>query len=332
MTDPTAPAAERPPEKTEKPHVLVVDDDRANCERLMQLFGDEGYEVDVAFDGLVALEKIREKAPSLVVLDVMMPKMNGLELCRIIKQSLGDVFLPVILVTVKGDIDSKVQGLKMGADDYLAKPYNPIELKARVSSLLRIKELQDRINTKKRQLEDLSFTDGMTGLYNHRYLQQRLNEEFKRAQRYNDPLSCVMVDLDHFKKVNDTCGHPFGDQVVKDTADILRQCVREHDIVTRYGGDEFLIILPRTHFTGSLTVAERIWKTLDSHTVTDGKNARKVTASIGISFYPNKNVTGPEQLIAHADEALYKAKRDGRNKICLYQHYNYFYQPTADGE
>ncbi len=319
-------------EVVEKPHVLVVDDDRANCERLMQLFGDEGYDVDVAFDGLVALEKIREKAPQIVILDVMMPKMNGLELCRIIKQSLGDIFLPVILVTVKGDIDSKVQGLKMGADDYLAKPYNTIELKARVASLLRIKELQDRINTKKRQLEDLSFTDGMTGLYNHRYLQQRLSEEFKRAQRYNDPLSCVMVDLDHFKKINDTLGHQFGDLVIKDASDILKQCVREHDIVTRYGGDEFLIILPRTHFTGSLTVAERIWKTLEVHTSSDGKNQRKITASIGISFYPNKNVSAPEQLIAHADEALYKAKRDGRNKICLYQHYNYFYQPTPGGE
>src|SRR5262245_42363562 len=197
----------------------------------MQMFNDEGYEVDVAFDGLVALEKIREKAPSLVVLDVMMPKMNGLELCRIIKQSLGDLFLPVILVTVKGDIDSKVQGLKMGADDYLAKPYNTSELKARVAALLRIKELQDRISAKKRQLEDLSYTDGLTGLYNHRYLQQRLQEEFKRAQRYNDPLSCVMVDVDHFKEVNDALGHPFGDIVLKELSSIYKQCVREHDII-----------------------------------------------------------------------------------------------------
>lgn len=309
--------------------VLVVDDDRSNCERLMQLLNDEGYDVDVAFDGMVGLEKIREAPPDLVVLDVMMPKMNGLELCRIIKQSLGELFLPVILCTVKGDIDSKVQGLKMGADDYLAKPYNPIELKARITSLLRIKQLQDRINSKKRQLEDMSFTDALSGLYNHRYLQQRMNEEFKRAQRYNDPLSCVMVDVDHFKQANDTHGHQFGDMVIREVAAILRQCVREHDIITRYGGDEFLIILPRTHFTGSLAVAERIWKTMAAHNFSDGTASMRLSASIGISFFPNKNVSGPEQLISHADEALYKAKRDGRNKICLYQHYNYFYQPSS---
>jgi two-component system, cell cycle response regulator len=312
--------------------VLVVDDDRTNCERLLQLLGDEGYDVDVAFDGLVGLEKIRERAPDLVVLDVMMPKMNGLELCRIIKQSLGELFLPVILVTVKGDIDSKVQGLKMGADDYLAKPYNPIELKARIGALLRIKELQDRVNGKRKALEDLSFTDGMTGIYNHRYLQQRMSEEFKRAQRYNDPLSCVMVDLDHFKQANDTHGHPYGDFVLKETSEILKRCVRDHDVVTRYGGDEFLIILPRTHFTGSLAVAERMWKMIGACGFESNGTSTHLTASIGISFYPNKNVAGPEQLIAHADEALYKAKRDGRNKICLYQHYNYFYQPNAESE
>ncbi len=316
----------------QRARVLVVDDDKSNCERLLQLLGDEGYDVDVAFDGLAGLEKIRERAPDLVVLDVMMPKMNGLELCRIIKQSLGDIFVPVILVTVKSDVDSKVQGLKMGADDYLGKPYNPVELKARIASLLRIKALQDRITTRKRQLEDQSFTDPLTGVYNHRYLQQRMQEEFKRAQRYNDPLSCIMVDLDHFKQVNEEHGNDYGDFVLKELCEILKRCVREHDIVTRYGSDEFLIILPRTHFTGSLTVADRIWKSITENPFDSKKISMRLSASIGISFYPNKNVSGPEQLIAHADEALYKAKRDGRNKICLYQHYNYFYQPTAEGD
>jgi two-component system, cell cycle response regulator len=306
---------------------LVVDDDPANIRLVQETLEGHGYLIDTAADGVQALEKVRAQAPDLLILDVMMPKMNGLEVCRIVKSMSADSFIPIILVTVQGDIDSKVTGLKLGADDYLAKPYNPLELRARVSSMLRIKSLQDKINSKRRDLEALSVTDDLTGLYNHRALQHRLKDEFLRAQRYNEPLSVLMIDVDHFKQVNDKHGHLFGDFVLGELAKTFLKCVREIDIVARYGGDEFVIILPQTHFSGSLTVADRIWRSVSANDFNQDKVSAKSTVSIGISFFPNKNVATVEQLVAFADQALYQAKREGRNRICLHQHLNYMYRP-----
>ncbi|MBI3179124.1 MAG: diguanylate cyclase [Deltaproteobacteria bacterium] len=284
-------------------------------------------QLETAADGVEAIEKVRAEPPDLLILDVLMPKMNGLEVCRIVKSFAGDSFIPIILVTVKGDVDSKVTGLKLGADDYLAKPYNPLELRARVLSMLRIKSLQDRIIAKRKELEALSVTDDLTGLYNHRAMQQRLRDEFLRAQRYNDPLSLLMIDLDHFKEINDKSGHLFGDQVLIQLAKLLRKAVRETDFVARYGGEEFLVILPQTHFSGCLPVAERVWRSVAEHEYVAEKNKTRVTVSVGVSFFPNKNVATVEQLLHSADQALYQAKREGRNRICLYQHVGYLYRP-----
>lgn len=307
--------------------ILVVDDDAANLRLVAETLADTDYVIETASDGVQALEKVRADPPDLLILDVMMPKMNGLEVCRIVKSLSTDSFIPIILVTVRGDVDSKVAGLKLGADDYLAKPFNPLELKARVSSMLRIKALQDKINGKRKELEALSMTDDLTGLFNHRAMQQRLKDEFLRAQRYNDPLSVLMIDVDFFKKVNDKHGHLFGDHVLHELAKVLGTCVREIDIVARYGGEEFMVILPQTHFSGSLAVAERIWTTVARHPFVQDQASEPVTVSIGIAFYPNKSVANAEQLVAFADQALYQAKREGRNRICLHQHVSYMYRP-----
>jgi two-component system cell cycle response regulator len=314
-------------EQAQKPRILVVDDDPNNLRLVAETLDGLGYALETATDGVQAIERVRESAPDLLILDVMMPKMNGLEVCRIVKSLSADAFIPIILVTVKGDVDSKVTGLKLGADDYLAKPYNPLELRARVASMLRIKALQDKINSKRRELEALSMTDDLTGLFNHRAMQQRLKDEFMRAQRYNDPLSLLMIDVDHFKKVNDRFGHLFGDYVLSELAQVLTRCVREIDLLARYGGEEFLVILPQTHFSGSLAVAERIWRTVAKHEFNDNNVQQPITVSVGISFYPNKNIATVEQLVAFADQALYQAKREGRNRICLHQHMNYLYRP-----
>lgn len=307
--------------------VLVVDDDPAIVRQVVDTLGGEDYRIETARDGVEAIERVRADPPDLLLLDVMMPKMNGLEVCRIVKSLANDSFIPIILVTVKGDIDSKVTGLKLGADDYLAKPFNPLELRARVDSMLRIKALQDKINSKRRELEALSVTDDLTKLLNHRAMQQRLRDEFRRAQRYNEPLSVLMLDIDHFKEVNDRFGHQFGDMVLQQLAQVMLDCVRQIDVVARYGGEEFLIILPQTHFSGSLTVADRIWRAIKAEEFTDQSHKHHLTASIGISFYPNKNVNSVDDLVSFADEALYQAKREGRDRICLHQHLSYMYRP-----
>jgi len=313
--------------------VLVVEDSRTQADWLVQVLAREGYEVQVAADGREAIRRVRMEPPDLVLLDMILPDMDGLEVLRVLKSRAEEQFIPVILLSVKSDLDSRVAGLRIGADDFLAKPFADAEIQARAAAMLRIKNLQDQLRTAKGQLEKLSVTDGLTGLYNHRHFEERLHEEFRRTQRYSDPVSLIMLDLDHFKDVNDRYGHPFGDRVLRETAELIRSSIRDPDICARYGGEEFAIILPKTQLQGALAVAERIFRSLrqKGHAV-DACDAAKsklaevhVTASIGIAFYPSKDVTSPELLVKYADEALYRAKREGRNTICLYQAQSYRY-------
>jgi diguanylate cyclase (GGDEF)-like protein len=224
-----------------------------------------------------------------------------------------------------------VTGLRIGADDFLSKPFADAEILARCAAMLRIKSLQDQLRRTQQKLAEQAMTDELTGLKNRRVFDERLAEEFRRAQRYSDPVSLIMVDLDHFKLVNDRHGHPFGDVVLRGAAESIRASTRDHDICARYGGEEFAVILPKTHLAGALTVAERIWKNLGSrvHAAPEGAGASAplhVTASIGLAFYPSKDITSPELLLRYADEALYQAKRAGRNTICLFQGQAYRYQ------
>jgi diguanylate cyclase (GGDEF)-like protein len=196
--------------------------------------------------------------------------------------------------------------------------------------MLRIKSLQDQLRAAKSQLELLSVTDGLTGLYNHRHFKERLTEEVRRSQRYADPVSLLMLDLDHFKQVNDKYGHPFGDVVLRGTAELLRKSIRDPDICARYGGEEFAIILPKTNIQGALALAERIFRSLRAKTyAADGVKGDpvRVTASAGIAFFPSEGVTSADVLVQFADEALYRAKRDGRDCICLHQAQAYRYEP-----
>jgi diguanylate cyclase (GGDEF)-like protein len=316
----------------ERSKIFVVDDSRTQLEWLVKVLERDGFDVRTATDGKDAIRKVRGDPPDLVLLDMILPDMDGLEVLRILKARPDDQFIPVIILSVKSDLDSKVAGLRIGADDFLAKPFAEAEILARCAAMLRIKSLQDQLRETQRKLREQAITDELTGLMNRRAFDERLLEEFRRAQRYADPVSLIMVDLDHFKQVNDRFGHPFGDVVLRGAAEQIRHSTRDPDICARYGGEEFGVILPKTHLSGALAVAERIWKELGAktHMVPQGtpgpEKAIQVTASIGLAFYPSKDITTPELLLRYADEALYQAKKAGRNTICLYQAQAYRYE------
>lgn len=325
---------EMPPTSSPTPEsvtLVVADDDRVARELLGNTLRQHGYNVELCEDGQAAVERVARGGVDLVLLDIMMPRLSGLEACRLLKGMTSDGFLPVVLVTVKTDTASRVEGLKIGADDYVCKPFDERELLARVGAMLRIKSLHDHVRQARAKLEQLAVHDELTGLYNYRYLHTRLSEEFKRAERYHDPLACMVIDIDRLQAVNDAGGRLLGDTAIRAVADIVRRTVREVDVVARYGGEEFLVILPSTHFAGSVTVAERIWReAAERALVTEpGKPRAKITVSIGVALYPSRDVRTKDALLRAADQALHQAKRDGGNRICVYQQQGYLYTPAV---
>lgn len=306
-------------------HIVLADDDRVTREYVAGLLRGRGYEVTAVDSGQKVLERVREGGVALVLLDVIMEGISGIDACRMLKSTTQGSFLPVILLTGRSDTESRVAGLRIGADDYISKPFDERELLARVQNMVRIKLMHDEVNAARERLERLAISDELTGLYNYRYLQTRLNEEFKRAERYREPLSCAMLDIDRFKSFNDRYGHDVGDQVLAMVAGRLREAVREVDVVARYGGEEFLLVLPSTHLAGALTVAERVWRTIGERPFEIGATSERITVSIGVALYPSRGVSNRDSLVKAADRALYRAKEDGRNRICVYQDAGYVY-------
>ncbi len=310
--------------------VLVADDDRLTREMLANILRSHGYNVETCEDGQEAVERVSRGGISLALLDIMMPRLSGLEACRLLKGMTNESFLPVVLVTVKTDSASRVEGLKIGADDYVCKPFEEKELVARVEAMLRIKRLHDHVATARQKLEKMSVHDELTGLYNYRYLHTRLAEEFKRAERYHDPLACAFIDIDQLKSHNDAGTRVLGDNIIRSVAEVTRKSVRDVDVVARYGGEEFLVVLPSTHFGGAVTVAERIWREATEKRFTvDGAKFHTITLSIGVGLYPSRDVRTKDALVRAADGALQQAKRDGGNRVCVFQQQGYIYTPTT---
>jgi diguanylate cyclase (GGDEF)-like protein len=302
--------------------ILVVDDVATNVRLLSGYLSREGYRVSVASDGEEALRSIEQLQPDLVLLDIMMPGIDGFETCRRIRADESTRHIPVILVTALNELDHKVRGQEAGADDFIAKPFDRDELIVRVRSMLRIKALHDRLNQKIAELESakirlrrLADTDALTSLYNKRYLQEGLRIEVSRSKRYKNSLSMLMVDVDHFKKINDQEGHPTGDSVLQQLATTLVNGVRSIDIVARYGGEEFAVVLPETTQSGAALVAERLRETVERQRFLDdqGEPLHPISISIGIASL-DSSLESCEALIKAADDALYEAKRLGRNR------------------
>jgi len=292
--------------------LLVVEDSPSQAARLQSILESEDYEVCVAVRGDQVLTMIEKEEPDLVILDLKLPDRDGFDLCRDIKAAGGDRFLPVIMLTVLGDVENRVKGFDVGADDYIIKPYDSSELVARIAAMLRIRAHNEKALIR-------SVTDPLTGLYNRRFVEQRLREELKSARRTGLPVSCAQFDVDHFKSVNDNHGHAAGDRVLKELAYIFSREKRREDVVSRYGGEEFLLVLRACDLDNALVVAERLRCACQDCDWPAVGIAREITVSAGVVAFP-KPLTDPSVavMIAAADAAMYEAKRQGRNRACAY--------------
>jgi diguanylate cyclase (GGDEF)-like protein len=309
-------------ERKDRKKILVVDDHEDNIELLRARLEARGYEVFGANDGQAALEQVDKVCPDLILLDVMMPKMDGMEVVRRLKANANLPFIPVIMQTALDSTENKVEGLDAGADDYITKPINFAELEARVNSLLRIKSLQSALAAREKELSELnmrlrqiSLTDGLTQVENRRSLEERLHDMWQHSLRLHEPIAIVMCDIDKFKSVNDTYGHQAGDAVLKEFAQCLKAEAREIDRVGRYGGEEFLLILPGTVLDAAVTFAERLREKVEKHTFKYAGGTLRRTMSCGVAGAPHPRVKDQEALLRAADDALYVAKETGRNRV-----------------
>jgi two-component system cell cycle response regulator len=304
------------------PRILIVDDHEDNVEVIRARLETRGYHIESACDGEEALERVRRAPPDLILLDVMMPRIDGMEVVRRIKSDESLPFIPIIMQTALDTVQHKVEGLDAGADDYVTKPINFAELEARMKSMLRIKMLQDELTRANEQLarvndelRRLAVTDALTGLHNRRNVELLLRDMFEHSVRLHEPLACAMFDLDHFKSVNDSYGHQAGDAVLQQLAGILKTSAREIDKVGRYGGEEFIVLLPGTVLDAAVTFAERTRQQVESHTFTFEGGSLRRTISCGVAAFPHPRIVHREALVKAADDALYVAKELGRNRV-----------------
>jgi two-component system, cell cycle response regulator len=317
------------PAPARRPRILVADDDQVTRDRLGEMLRDAGYDVETFADGQETVDRVAKGGIDLVLVDATMPRVSGIEACRILKGMSEQAFLPVVLATVRTDPASRVEGLKCGADDYVCKPFEQTDVLSRIEGMLRIKRLHDEMQAARATLERVSVHDELTGLYNYRYLHTRLTDEFKKAERQHEPLSCCVLDIDRLKNINERGGRAFGDAVLKGVSDVIRKSVRESDVVARYGGDEFLVLLPATHFAGSLAVSERIWRDVGARAWELPGGAARVTVSLGVALFPSRDVRTKDALLKAADTALLQAKREGGGRLCVFQQKGFIYTPGA---
>jgi len=304
-----------------KAKILLVEDNKIQAAVIREFLEKNGYEVILAEDGMSAFKAAKTEHPDIVLLDRILPDIEGSDICRWLKLDQVSRGIPIIMLTEKDSIADKVVGLEAGADDYLPKPFDENELNARIYAQLRTKSQQDELKQKNQQLEDmltrvetLAISDSLTGLFNRRRFEFILSNEFKRAARYKSQLSCLMIDIDHFKMVNDTIGHQAGDTLLREIAQIIQRCIRDVDTIARWGGEEFVVLSPNTSTENAKLAATRVLNAVSGHTF-PGFEGRKVTVSIGIAGLPNPAIDTQEKLINAADLAMYEAKKNGRNRM-----------------
>jgi two-component system cell cycle response regulator len=296
-------------------HIAIVDDDPA-IRRLVRLFlKRSGYQIVEFAAGEEARAALRTIAWDLAILDRRLPDMDGVVLCQELKANPEFKSRYVIMLTGEDEQEDKVEGLDLGADDYITKPFQYPELLARIRAAKRIVDLQKELRETNKRLELLSITDGLTKLYNHRHFQDELARAFEESARYERPLSLAIIDLDFFKKVNDTYGHAIGDEVLKAVALMFQESIRSTDLAARYGGEEFAVMMPETDVDDAIKFAEKIRSLVEGTPIDTQAASIAVTVSVGVSTVPHSRIHSAKELIVSADKALYRAKKGGRNQV-----------------
>ena len=295
--------------------ILVAEDDQVTREMLVAALQHWGYAPTEAIDGHEALEALRgENKPRLAIIDWMMPKLEGPDVCRALRDSAG-AYVYVMLLTNRELRHDRLMGLESGADDFLTKPFDPEELRLRLRTGARIVDLQDRLQSASDALQERLDRDALTGAASREALFQAIDRERSRAQRTNSQFSVVMVDIDRFKDINDEHGHAVGDRALRHVTDLLQSRIRPYDTCGRFGGDEFVLVLPNTSADQAFNIAERVRQAAEEKPLRVGDKRLSVRISAGVATSEIREDSDVEKLVQSADEALYIAKKAGRNQV-----------------
>lgn len=301
------------------PRVLIVDDDSLVLERLRELVSAEGYDVRTALSGANALAVLEGFPASIVITDLTMPGMNGLELCRRLRERASPAYVYIVLLTVRDEEKDILAGLEAGADDYLSKRTSAALFKARIAVAKRVLALEYSLTSALEQKRQLAMADALTGVYNRRYFMRHLSRELKRTQRFGGDISLLLLDVDHFKLINDAHGHAVGDAVLRKLTKEIGKCLqRETDWCARLGGDEFAVVLEGTRLNEACLCAERVRQAVAAACVELPTGSVRFTVSVGAAGSGDgvgRNLVTVPSLVEHADKNLYASKAGGRNRV-----------------
>lgn len=303
-----------------KEKVLLVDDSRQAREATKAALAGLFSVFIEADDGLAAIKSFVEEKPGFIITDIEMPSINGYRFISTIRNMEDGRDVPIILLSgTKDTLRKKLTGFNLGASDFLMKPFEGEELVARVKSLLRVRSLMDELKEKNALLEKLAVTDELTGLYNRRHFFESTHAQMALGLRHNFKIACLLMDIDHFKKINDTHGHMAGDEVLRKIGALLKACKRDGEELARFGGEEFVMCLFNTDSESAVLAAERFRRLVKEHDFTGVAPGLKVTMSIGVAVWPQGRVTSIDELVRAADKALYKSKSLGRDMATLFE-------------
>lgn len=292
------------------PRILVIDDSPLIHQLVGARLSDLGVQLSYARTGNEGLQQACRQLPDLILLDINLTDMTGFEVCRLLKHDPRTHDLPIIFLTGAGDVANKICGFDLGAVDYVVKPFDPPELRARVRAALRTKALMD-------MLTEQAAIDGLSGLHNRRYFDQRLDQESEAALRYHRHLGLLLIDIDHFKQINDRFGHPKGDQIIQRFAELLRFLARQSDVPCRYGGDEFALILPEANYHQTCGCGRRLIARVTGDPQLQSIVGELISVSVGGASTEADSGIDPDRLICRADQALYQSKRGGRGRCTI---------------